>query len=107
MKEKLPENITQRAMECTQSNLQQVDTKKKRRFVYKEKDKQDDTKYAAQCDTAAAIRKFKHRFPSLYEITIRPWLKKYWENLKEKNKAKNENVTLNLDKHVQPITPGC
>ena len=106
MKENLPENITQRAMECTQSNLEQVDTKKKRRFVYKEKGKQGDKKYAAQCDATAAIRKFKHKFPSLYEITLRPWLKKYWENLKEKNKAKNENVTLNLDKRVQPITPG-
>ena len=63
-------------MECIQSNLQQVDTKKKRRFVYEEKDKQDVTKYAAQCSTAAAIRKFKHRFPNLNESTLRPCLKK-------------------------------
>ena len=34
-------------MECIQSSLQQVDAKKKRHFVCKEKDKQDVTKYAA------------------------------------------------------------
>ena len=38
MKEELPESITRREMECIQSNLQQVDTKKKRRFVFEEKD---------------------------------------------------------------------
>ena len=39
MKEELPESITQKEMECIQSNLQQVDTKKKRCFVYEENDK--------------------------------------------------------------------
>ena len=80
MKEELPEIITQREMEYIQSNLQQVHTKKKRRFVYEEKDKQDVAKYAAQYDTTAAIRKFKHRFPNLNESTVRPWLKKYRED---------------------------
>ena len=47
MKEELPEGITQRETECIQSNLQQVDTKKKRPFVCEEKDKQDVPKYAA------------------------------------------------------------
>ena len=39
MKEELLNILTQREMECIQSNLQQVDTKKKRDFVYEEKDK--------------------------------------------------------------------
>ena len=51
MNEELPENFTQREMECIQSNLQQVDTKKKRRLVYEEKDKQDVAKYATHCGT--------------------------------------------------------
>ena len=38
MKEELLNILTQREMECIQSNLQQVDTKKKRDFVYEEKD---------------------------------------------------------------------
>ena len=60
MNKDFPENITQREMACVQTNLQQVDTKKKRCFVYEEKEKQDVAKYAAQCGTTAAIRKFKH-----------------------------------------------
>ena len=44
----------------------------------------------------AVIRKFKHRFPNLNESTVQPWLKKYMENLKEKKKAKNENITLKI-----------
>lgn len=97
MKEKLPESITQKELECIQNNLmQQVDTKKKKRSVYEEKDKQDIAKYAAQFGTTAAIRKFKHRFPNLNESTVRPWLKRYKENLKEKKKAKNDNIALKI-----------
>ena len=96
MKEELPESITEREIECIKSNLQQVHTKKKRRFDYKEENKQDIGKYAAQCGTTAAIRKFKHRFPNLNESIVRPWLKKYRENLKEKKKAKNENIILKI-----------
>ena len=59
MKEELPKSITQRKIECIQSNLQQVDTKEKRCFVYKEKYEQDVGKYAGQCGTTAATRKFK------------------------------------------------
>ena len=77
MKEKLLGSIIPREVECIQSSLQQVDKKKNRRFVYKEKDKQDVAKYGAQCDTTAAIRKFKQRFPNLNESTFRPWLKRY------------------------------
>ena len=58
-------------MECIQSILQQVDIKKKRRFVYKEKDKEYVAKYAAQCGTTAAMRKLKHRFLNLNESIIR------------------------------------
>ena len=39
MKEKLLGSIIPREVECIQSSLQQVDKKKNRRFVYKEKDK--------------------------------------------------------------------
>ena len=41
--------------EYIQSNLKQVDTKKKRHLVYEEKDQQDEAKYAAQCGTTADI----------------------------------------------------
>ena len=37
MKEKLLGSIIPREVECIQSSLQQVDKKKNRRFVYKEK----------------------------------------------------------------------
>ena len=76
------ESVTQREMECIHSNLQQVDKKRKRHYVYEEKDKQDVPKYTAQCGTTAAIRKFNPRFPNLNESTVRPWLKKYREHLK-------------------------
>ena len=72
MKEELPESITEREMKCIQSNLQQLDTNKKICFVYKGKDKQDVTKYAAQCVSKAAVRKLKHRFPNLNESTVQP-----------------------------------
>ena len=70
MKDELPESIIQGEIECNQSNLQQVDTKKKRRFVYEEKDKEDVAQYAVQCGCTAAIRKFKHRFLNLNESTV-------------------------------------
>ena len=65
MKEELPERITQREMESIQSNLQQAHSKKMRQSVYEEKVKQDVAKYAAQCGTKTAIRKFKDRSPNL------------------------------------------
>ena len=37
MEEKLRESITQREMECIHSNLQQVDTKKKRDVIFTQK----------------------------------------------------------------------
>ena len=75
-------------MACIQINLQQVDTKKKKCFVYEEKHKQDVAKYAAQCGTTAAITKFKHTFSNLNESNVQAWLKKYRENLKEKKMEK-------------------
>ena len=47
MKGEFHESITQREMESIQNNLQQLDTKKKRRFVYRENYKQNVAKYAA------------------------------------------------------------
>ena len=47
MKEDLPGSIREREMECIQSKQQQVDIKRKRCFVYAEKDKQDVAKYVA------------------------------------------------------------
>ena len=108
MTEEPPERITQGEIEYIQSNLQHVDTKKKRHLLYQEKDKQEVAKYAAQCGTTAAIRKFKYRLPNIHESTVRTWYKKYMENLKEKKKAKNENITLKIGKNAwQTITPGC
>ena len=47
--------------------------------------------------TTAAIRKFKHRFPNLNESTVRSWFKKDMENLRERKKAKNENIILKIE----------
>ena len=106
MKEELPESITQREMECIWNNLQQVDTKKKRCFVYEEKDKQDVAKYAAQCGTRAAIRKFKPKFPNLKESTVWRWLKKYGKIKKKEESKKWKHHLKNWTKAWQPITSG-
>ena len=104
MKE-LPENITQSKIEYIQGNLQQVDTKKKRRFFCEEKDKRDFGKYAAQCSITAAIWKFKRRFPNSNESNVETLLKKYRENLKE---SKNESSTLKVGQNRdRPLLPGA
>ena len=71
MKEELPESIAQREIRCIQSTLQQVDTKKKRRFVYEEKDNEmsQNMKFSLVLQQALS-RKFKHRFPNLNESTV-------------------------------------
>ena len=61
-----------------------ADAKNKKRVVYEENDKQEIGKYAAVCLVAAAIRKFKQKFPNLNESTVRPWVKKYKLILKAK-----------------------
>ena len=49
------------------------------------------------------LGKFKKKFPTLTESTIRLWVKRYKENLKEKRKAKKE-VALEIDQtHGRPL----
>ena len=45
----------------------------------------------------------RKRFPTLTESTIRLWVKRYKENLKEKRKA-NKEVALEIDQtHGRPL----
>ena len=60
-------------------------------LCYGEKEKQEIAKYAVEHGHAAAVRKFKKKFPSLNESTVRPWVKRYKENLKEKKKSNDES----------------
>ena len=73
-----PECITVEEIESVQKILQN-----KKLYVFGEKEKQEIAKF----EVAAAVRKFKKNFPTLTESTIRPWVKRYKENLKEKRKA--------------------
>ena len=59
--------------------------------MFGEKEKQEIAKFASEDGTA--VRKFKKKFPILTESTIRPWVKRYKENLKEKTKA-NKKLAL-------------
>ena len=63
--------------------------------MFGEKEKQEIDKLASEHSHEAAVRKFKKRFPTLTESTIRPWIKRYKENLKENRKV-NKEVTLKI-----------
>ena len=63
--------------------------------MFGEKEKQKVSKFASEHGHSAALRKFKKKFPTLTESTIRPWVKRYKENLKEKRKS-NKKVPLKI-----------
>ena len=73
-----------------QKSLQVDKLQNKKRYVFGEKETQEIAKLASEHGHAAAVRKFKKKFPILTESTIRPWVKRYKENLKEKWKANKE-----------------
>ena len=54
------------------------------RSTYKEEEKNRIARYANMFTVAQAVYHFKSEFPNIKESTIRPWLKKYRENLREK-----------------------
>ena len=89
-KENPLECITVEEIETVQKSLQVDKLQNKKRYVFGEKEKQKIAKIASQHGHAAAVKKFKKKFPTLTETTIRPWVKRYKENLKEKRKANNE-----------------
>ena len=64
--------------------------------MFGEKEKQEIAKFTSEHGHAAAVRKSKKKFPTLTESTIRPLVKRYKENLKEKRKA-NKKVALKID----------
>ena len=82
MKNNLPENITGRKLESIQENL--LVTSVRKHGVYDEKNKQG--KYVSEHGFAVTARKLKPKFPNLNESTLRPWVKKHKEKLKEKAK---------------------
>ena len=64
--------------------------------MFGEKEKQEIPKFASEHCHAAAVTKSKKRFlTTLGENTIRPWVKRYKENLKEKKKV-NKKVALKI-----------
>ena len=82
----LSENTTGRELESIQESLSGTSARKLERTVYDEKDKQEIAKYTSKHGFAAAVRKFKPKFPNLNESTVRAWVKTYEENLKENAK---------------------
>ena len=57
----------------------------KKRYEFGGKEKQEISKLALEHGHAAAVWKFKEKFPTLTESTIRPWIKKF-----KKRKTKEE-----------------
>ena len=86
LKNNLSENITGRELESIQESLLVTSARKFKRDVYDEKNKQEIAKYASTKRFAAVTRKFKPKFLNLNESMMRPWVKKYQENLKENSK---------------------
>ena len=92
LKENTPECITVEEIESVQKSLEVDKLQNKKRFVFGEKEKQEIAKFASEHGHAAAVRKFKKKLQTVTESTIRPWVKRYKENLKEKRKANKEVV---------------
>ena len=63
--------------------------------MFGKKEKQEIATSASEHGHAAAVRKFKKKFQTLTESTIRPWVKRYKENLKERRKT-NKEVALKI-----------
>ena len=60
--------------------------RKLKRAVYDNQDKQGIVGNTSTHAFAAAVRKFKPKFPNINESTACPWVKKYMENFKDKAK---------------------
>ena len=95
LKENPPDCITVEEILSVQKSLQVDKLQNKKGYVFGEKEKQEIAKFSSAHHHAAAIRKFKKMFATLTESTIRPWVKRYKENLKEKRKA-NKEVPLKI-----------
>ena len=92
LKENTPECITVEEIESVQKSLEVDKLQNKKRFVFGEKEKEEIAKFASEHGHAAAVRKVKKKLQTVTESTIRPWVKRYKENLKEKRKANKEVV---------------
>ena len=90
LKENPPECITVEEIESVQKSLQVAKLQNKKGYVFGEKEKQEIAEFASEHGHVAAVKKFKKKFPTLTESTIRPWVKRCKENLKEKKKANRE-----------------
>ena len=53
--------------------------------MYKEEEKMKAVKYACSHGVTNAIRFSKKEFPNLTEMTVRPWVNKYKEEIKKKS----------------------
>ena len=92
LKENQPECINAEEIESLQKSLQVDKLQNKKRYELGEKEKQEIAKNVLEHGHAAAVRNSKKKFPTLTESTIRPWVKRYKENLKEKRKGNKEVV---------------
>ena len=98
LKENPPECINVEEIESVQKSLQ-VELQNKKRYVFAEKEKQEIVKFTLEHGHAAIVRKFKKKFPTFTENTIRPWVKRYKENLKKRGKQTRKLLS-RLVKHV-------
>ena len=78
-----------------QKSLQVDKLQNRKHYVFGKKEKQEIAIFASEHGYADAVRKFKKKFPTITEITIRPWIKRYKENLIEQRKA-NKEVALKI-----------
>ena len=83
LKKNPPECITVEKIESIQKCLQVDKLQNKKRYEFGGKEKQDIAKFASEHVHAITVRKFKKKFPTLTESTIRPWIRKF---LKRKRK---------------------
>ena len=88
LKENPPECITVEEIESVQKSLQVDKLQNKKCYVFGETAKQEIANIGTW--PCSPVRKFKKNFSTLSKSTIRPWVKRYKENLKEKRKANKE-----------------
>ena len=80
------QSLKDNMLENISGSLSVTSAKKLKPAVYDEEDKQKIVNNTSTHGFAAAVRKFKLKFPNINESTVHLWVKKYEENLKEKAK---------------------
>ena len=79
LKDKLPENITQNELDCVQNCLMETGGKEKNNDLFM---KRRNKKLSLNMQPNLELQQLGIR--ELTESTVRPWVKRYKDNLKEK-----------------------